>query len=151
MYFSVYASYLVFQLVSHKSLYQEDHGDVAKSTTYNHRLSWGQYKADKAYKKAVGKARLEAKRNGTEYQAPEHVEVDTEAQPAGTHADNEDTEEQPQLGVVVTLVLLILVTALVAVTAEWLVDSIDGVTQTGAISKEFVGIILLPIVGNAAG
>ncbi len=36
-------------------------------------------------------------------------------------------------------------------TAEWLVDSIEGVTETGHISKEFVGIILLPIVGNAAG
>jgi Ca2+:H+ antiporter len=39
----------------------------------------------------------------------------------------------------------------VAVTAEWLVDSIDGMTSSGNISKEFVGIILLPIVGNAAG
>jgi hypothetical protein len=39
----------------------------------------------------------------------------------------------------------------VAVTAEFLLDSIEGVTETGHISKEFVGIILLPIVGNAAG
>ena len=40
---------------------------------------------------------------------------------------------------------------LVAVTAEFLVDSVDGLTAGGHISKEFVGIILLPIVGNAAG
>jgi len=40
---------------------------------------------------------------------------------------------------------------LVAVTAEFLVDSIDGLTESGKIKKEFVGIILLPIVGNAAG
>jgi hypothetical protein len=40
---------------------------------------------------------------------------------------------------------------IVAVTAEWLVDSIDGLTQGGGITKEFVGVILLPIVGNAAG
>jgi Ca2+:H+ antiporter len=39
---------------------------------------------------------------------------------------------------------------LVAVTAEFLVDSIDGLTESGSISKEFVGVILLPIVGNAA-
>lgn len=37
-----------------------------------------------------------------------------------------------------------------AVTAEFLVDSIDGMTNSGGISKEFVGVILLPIVGNAA-
>lgn len=29
-------------------------------------------------------------------------------------------------------------------------DSINGLTASGNISKEFVGIILLPIVGNAA-
>jgi Ca2+:H+ antiporter len=39
---------------------------------------------------------------------------------------------------------------LVAVTAEFLVDSIDGLTSSGSINKEFVGVILLPIVGNAA-
>jgi len=39
---------------------------------------------------------------------------------------------------------------LVAVTAEFLVDSINGLTASGAISQEFVGVILLPIVGNAA-
>jgi Ca2+:H+ antiporter len=39
---------------------------------------------------------------------------------------------------------------LVAVTAEFLVDSIDGLTSSGSINKEFVSIILLPIVGNAA-
>ena len=36
-------------------------------------------------------------------------------------------------------------------TAEWLVDSINGLADTGTISREFIGLILLPIVGNAAG
>lgn len=35
-------------------------------------------------------------------------------------------------------------------TAEWLVDSINGVTESGGLKKEWVGLILLPIVGNAA-
>jgi Ca2+:H+ antiporter len=30
------------------------------------------------------------------------------------------------------------------------VDSIDAITQTGGVSETFVGLILLPIVGNAA-
>lgn len=29
-------------------------------------------------------------------------------------------------------------------------DSIDGMTSGGGITKEFVGVILLPIAGNAA-
>jgi Ca2+/H+ antiporter len=39
----------------------------------------------------------------------------------------------------------------IGVTAEWLVDSIGGLVEGGGITKEFVGVILLPIVGNAAG
>ena len=36
-------------------------------------------------------------------------------------------------------------------TAEFLVDSINGVTEgSSGLSKEWVGLILLPIVGNAA-
>jgi S1-C subfamily serine protease len=39
----------------------------------------------------------------------------------------------------------------VSITAVFLVDSIDDLTSTGRISKGFIGLILLPIVGNAAG
>jgi len=48
------------------------------------------------------------------------------------------------------IALLIFITVTVAITAEFLVDSINGITEGGHISKEFVGLILLPIVGNAA-
>lgn len=46
--------------------------------------------------------------------------------------------------------LLFASTALVAVNAEFLVDSIDGMVEGSGISETFVGLILLPIVGNAA-
>jgi Ca2+/H+ antiporter len=39
----------------------------------------------------------------------------------------------------------------VAITAVFLVDSIDDLSVTRHISKGFIGLILLPIVGNAAG
>ena len=68
----------------------------------------------------------------------------------GTVESEEEDEEVPELSLPVTLGLLAVVTVLVAVTAEWLVDSIDGLASGGAISKEFIGLILLPIVGNAA-
>ncbi|KAE9963998.1 hypothetical protein BLS_008736 [Venturia inaequalis] len=47
-------------------------------------------------------------------------------------------------------VALVLVTLMVAVCAEYLVDSIDAIVETAHISKTFIGLILLPIVGNAA-
>jgi len=46
--------------------------------------------------------------------------------------------------------VLVAVTIVIAVCAEYLVDSIDAIVATGAISKNFIGLILIPIVGNAA-
>jgi Ca2+:H+ antiporter len=39
---------------------------------------------------------------------------------------------------------------MVAICAEFLVDSIDSIVESAHISKTFVGLILIPIVGNAA-
>ena len=64
--------------------------------------------------------------------------------------EGEEDVEVPELSLPTTVGLLVVVTVLVAVTAEWLVDSIDGLASGGGISKEFIGLILLPIVGNAA-
>ncbi|KAG1457361.1 hypothetical protein G6F56_006624 [Rhizopus delemar] len=48
------------------------------------------------------------------------------------------------------IALLLVVTALVGVCAEFLVSAIEDVTELWHISETFVGLILLPIVGNAA-
>jgi Ca2+:H+ antiporter len=46
--------------------------------------------------------------------------------------------------------VLIATTLVIAVCAEYLVDSIDDLVETAHISKNFIGLILIPIVGNAA-
>lgn len=46
--------------------------------------------------------------------------------------------------------VLVVTTVMVAICAEYLVDSIDSLVETAHISKTFIGLILLPIVGNAA-
>lgn len=44
-------------------------------------------------------------------------------------------------------IIMALDAALVGVTAEWLVSSIDGLVETHpSLSREWVGLILLPIV-----
>ena len=48
------------------------------------------------------------------------------------------------------VVLLLISTGLVALCANFMVDSIDSVTSTTALGATFVGLIILPIVGNAA-
>ena len=47
-------------------------------------------------------------------------------------------------------ILLVVITIAVAICAEYLVDSIDSIVETAHISKTFIGLILIPIVGNAA-
>lgn len=46
--------------------------------------------------------------------------------------------------------LFIATNALVWITAEWLIRSIDGLSSGGGhIAEEFIGLIVLPMVGNA--
>ncbi|KAI8142801.1 calcium/proton exchanger [Fennellomyces sp. T-0311] len=64
-------------------------------------------------------------------------------------ADDEEVEE-PQMPFWMAIVVLLAITALVAVCAEFLVSAIEDVVEQWHISETFVGLILLPIVGNAA-
>ena len=64
--------------------------------------------------------------------------------------DSSNESEEPLISPWAAAGVLILVTIAVAVCAEFLVDSIDSLVATAHISKTFVGLILLPIVGNAA-
>ncbi|POR34481.1 Vacuolar calcium ion transporter, partial [Tolypocladium paradoxum] len=49
-----------------------------------------------------------------------------------------------------SIILLLLTTGLVAACAEFLVGSIEDVVKTSSIGEIFIGLIILPIVGNAA-
>ncbi|RKP23062.1 hypothetical protein SYNPS1DRAFT_19202, partial [Syncephalis pseudoplumigaleata] len=64
-------------------------------------------------------------------------------------AEDEDTE-YPTLTLSFSLVALVLVTVLVSFHADMLVDAIEAITKGGMLTDTFVGLILLPIVGNAA-
>ena len=68
----------------------------------------------------------------------------------GNQANTKEPEKAKILSPLAAAVALVLITVCVAVCAEYLVDSIDSIVQTAHISKTFIGLILLPIVGNAA-
>ncbi|CAA7266985.1 unnamed protein product [Cyclocybe aegerita] len=59
-----------------------------------------------------------------------------------------NAKKEPKMSWFLTLTLLILVTGTVAVTVDWLVEAMDGISTT--ISKEWVGLILLPAVSSVA-
>lgn len=62
---------------------------------------------------------------------------------------DDDDEEEPEMSFWVALGGLCFVTALVSLYSDWLVSSIDGFTESSGISKTFVGLIIIPVVGNA--
>lgn len=66
------------------------------------------------------------------------------------NGEDEEQEEGQTLTPIAGGVVLVVVTVMVAVCAEYLVDSIDAIVESAHISRTFIGLILIPIVGNAA-
>ena len=61
-----------------------------------------------------------------------------------------EEEHEPLLGPWSAGLVLVVTTLIISVCADYMVDSIDALVATGKISKTFIGLILIPIVGNAA-
>ncbi|KAI0028865.1 calcium/proton exchanger [Vararia minispora EC-137] len=152
----IYICYLVFQLFSHKELYDDSALPASKKYDPALRDRFSRKAKPVDEKSAIGSSTALAPSGSANGHAnveaastAEHVpnsQPDTEA---GAH-EEDDEKHEPTMSVVFTAILLTTVTVLVAITADFLVDSINGLTESGSISKEFVGLILLPIVGNAA-
>jgi Ca2+:H+ antiporter len=73
----------------------------------------------------------------------------------GTHTDYFSGEEggegeEEHMHPILATVLLFTITIIIALSSEALVGSVEGITEHLGISKHFIGVILLPIVGNAA-
>ena len=69
------------------------------------------------------------------------------------HEDNEAIEEEEETAkwsLARCLITLIIVTVLVAIMSEVLVSAVEPMTKSIGLSEFFVGIIIVPLVGNAA-
>ncbi|CAO0791382.1 unnamed protein product [Mucor circinelloides] len=66
------------------------------------------------------------------------------------YEDEEDETEVPTTTLPFSIGSLLIVACVVSVHAEYLVGAIEGVVEKWGINETFVGLILLPIVGNAA-
>ncbi|KAI0590462.1 Calcium/proton exchanger [Pyrenophora tritici-repentis] len=136
--FLVYCCYLGFQLKTHVTMYNEPSQKVPK------RKSGKKEEGDASRSiAAIGAGTAAASGGGVNMKA---LLKNTD----GSDEDDEDDFETPSLSVVGALITLAISTTLVAFCSEFMVNSIEGLTATGHISTTFVGLILLPIVGNAA-
>ncbi|KAH8809174.1 Sodium/calcium exchanger protein-domain-containing protein [Xylogone sp. PMI_703] len=137
----IYLGYLYFQLKTHQDLFNEESKKVEMKPRKN-ALKKGAIAKGLAQAGGVGagpgRAPLEDR--------PPNDELlrDVAAE------DLNEEPEEPQLHILVAWATLAISTAIIGVCAEFMVDGINALTATGNISVEFVGLILLPIVGNAA-
>ncbi|NJR31351.1 calcium/proton exchanger [bacterium] len=121
----VYGCYLFFQLKSHVQMYTKE--------------------SEKAEKRDIGRGARKIK------QKLHRRSTSDETARRAARPVVEEKEDVPQLHLWVAIATLAVSTVLVAFCAEFMVSAIDAITVCGSgVSKTFVGLILLPIVGNAA-
>ena len=79
---------------------------------------------------------------------PAHIPM--AALPGGMGEKPAAKEHGDELSRKAAVVMLLISTGLVALCAEFMVDAIDEVVQNSPVKEIFIGLIILPIVGNAA-
>ncbi|KAF2143697.1 uncharacterized protein K452DRAFT_224410 [Aplosporella prunicola CBS 121167] len=133
----VYACYLIFQLKTHAVMYNEPSQKGEKRPSS---------------KLEPGATNLGLARIGANTAATAGGQVNqANLVHRGDLEEEEDEEEIPVLTVWGALVSLAISTILVAFCSEFMVDNISEVAGEGkGLSQTFLGLILLPIVGNAA-
>ncbi|KAF2812767.1 calcium/proton exchanger [Mytilinidion resinicola] len=123
----IYFCYLFFQLKSHAMMYKEPSKRVEKR---NGNLD-----------------------KGTSSRTIVKIGAITAASAVGTAQINftrEEDIEESQLTLSGALIPLGISTTLIAFCSEFMVNSIQSITEGDKVSAVFVGLILIPIVGNAA-
>ncbi|KAI0022845.1 Calcium/proton exchanger [Xylariomycetidae sp. FL0641] len=118
----IYVLYLVFQLHTHHNLFGADETDKTDAAT------------------------VEAQ-NGTRQVEGDLPTLATGGQP---QERGEGSEEETHMSPWSAAAVLIITTVLVSICADYLVASIDDLVTRAHISRSFIGLILIPIVGNAA-
>ncbi|KAI0421632.1 calcium/proton exchanger [Xylaria grammica] len=118
---AIYVLYLYFQLQTHHNLFGNQSAGVEAGPAQ------------------VEEAEADQNGNGA-------VNSDVARQNHGSEVE----EEEPAMSPWSAAAVLVVTTVLVSVCADYLVESIDSLVERGGISRSFIGLILIPIVGNAA-
>ncbi|KAK4165128.1 Sodium/calcium exchanger protein-domain-containing protein [Cladorrhinum sp. PSN259] len=143
----VYVAYLVFQLKTHSGVFAEESRKV-QAKPFNLRNNLPHHAVATGFVAPAGLMGGFGLSNATREESEKLRDVLT-SPPQGDGSE-EDEREDPQLHFAVALGVLAMSTVLIGFCAEFMVDGISAVTDGGKVSAEFVGLILLPIVGNAA-
>ncbi|KHN94198.1 Sodium/calcium exchanger membrane region [Metarhizium album ARSEF 1941] len=134
----VYTAYLIFQLHTHHEVFNEQSQKVpAKPWTNSVSIKQGLAMPSALMSHAMP-------------DQGQNERLSKMIMNPGSLDEDDDQDDDPQLSLMVALGTLTISTVVIAFCAESMVGSIDSITKSGGLTQEFVGLILLPIVGNAA-
>lgn len=86
-------------------------------------------------------------------QTEQYVPLSEDENQTGNDADhggNHDDDEAPEISKWESVIWLAIMTAWISILSEYLVDAIEGASDSWNIPLSFISVILLPLVGNAA-
>ena len=133
----IYFSYLFFQLRTHSDMFNEESQKVPKKNIFKKEESLPENAIASGFARVGMTAANVRNENG---------ELSTEMMRVPTSEDDDEGEE-PTLHLFVALGTLTISTVIIALCAEGLVSGIEPISSV--VSEEFIGLILVPIVGNA--
>lgn len=117
----IYVLYLWFQLRTHHNLFGSESAGIE-----------------------AGPAQVEGAESGQDEAGIVNPDV------AIHQGQHDESEEEAVMSPWSAASVLVVTTILVSICADYLVESIDSLVERGGISRSFIGLILIPIVGNAA-
>lgn len=135
----MYVSYLFFQLKTHASEFSGGEGDCSV-----HHPQIQSRRGGNRYGGCPEEQRQMAAMNGTlAASSADDASYDDDE-------EEEDEDQVPALSLVGALGTLSIITVLVALASEYLTGAIEEVSELWGINQAFLGLIVLPIAGNAA-
>jgi len=139
----IYASYLFFQLKTHSEVFNEESQKVAKKNIFKGRRGLPTNAVASGVSNLGAGIAGAAVPRGEDGQMNELMQVPTSVD----LSDEEEGPEEPELHIWVAVATLTICTVIIALCAEGLVSGIEPIAKS--VSEEFIGLILIPIVGNA--
>ncbi|GME90937.1 unnamed protein product [Ambrosiozyma monospora] len=132
----VYCFYLYFQLGTHRELFEDAAAEEAEED-------------ESAIETGITSTVEPAEERSSLSRADSHGRASIVTRPK-TIYDLDGSAENTHLGPISSSIVLLLCTIFVSISADYLVGSIDDIVESSGLSKTFIGLIVIPIVGNAA-
>ncbi|QPG73946.1 hypothetical protein FOA43_001261 [Brettanomyces nanus] len=140
----VYCLYMFFQLKTHAFLFEDSDSDGSNSPVID--AYTGPFDSSSVPSAAAADRSLSPSSRSSNHLAKRGNIV---VRPKSIYDLGKERQQQ-HLGAWESVIVLAITTLLVSICADYLVSSIDDIVETSGLSKTFIGLVVIPIVGNAA-